>query len=112
MNAAIKCTTTCPDLEDNADLFDDLFAKVCERTESTGIPPEVILCQMIFHASREVFLGIDEVPFSSVKGVVEAAFVDCVNVVDRLDGAGISANLAARIKRSATVALNVGEVRP
>ncbi|TLG93135.1 hypothetical protein FEM54_05210 [Pseudomonas edaphica] len=112
MNAAIKCSTIQPDLEDNADLFDALFARVCKRGTSTNTPPEVILCQMIFHASREVFLGIDDVPFSSVKAVVEAAFMDCVNVIDRLDEAGASLTSSPRIKRLINVAPNLSEVRP
>jgi hypothetical protein len=112
MNAALKCAMTQPDLEDNADLFDALFAKVCRRGTSTGTPPEVILCQMIFHASREVFLGLDDVPFSSVKAVIEAAFMDCVNVVDRLDEEGASLTSAPRIKRLVNVVPNLSEVRP
>jgi hypothetical protein len=111
MKTAIKCTATWPDLEDNTDLFDALFAKVCERSENNGIPPDVILCQMIFHASREVFLSAD-VPFSSVKGVIEASFIDCVNVVDTLDERGASAKRTPQINRLANVALNVAEVRP
>lgn len=111
MNAASKCKQIQPDLEDNADLFGALFSKVCKRSESTGIPPDVILCQMIFHASREVFLSADA-PFSSVKGVIEASFIDCVNVVDTLDERRASAKRTPQINRLANVALNVAEVRP
>ncbi|MBA6130050.1 hypothetical protein H4C46_28370, partial [Pseudomonas juntendi] len=43
-----------PDLDDNSDLFSALYKMVCRRARETGLPIEVILCQMIYQATYEI----------------------------------------------------------
>ncbi|MBF8667990.1 hypothetical protein IR012_03490 [Pseudomonas putida] len=63
-----------PDFDDNSDLFSALYKMVCGRARETGLPIEVILCQMIYQASYEIVLG-GEISRQMITGIVEAAAV-------------------------------------
>lgn len=63
-----------PDLDDNSDLFSSLYKQVCRRARETGLPIEVILCQMIYQATYEIILG-GEITGQMIAGIVEAAAV-------------------------------------
>ena len=61
-----------PDFDDNSDLFSALYKMVCGRARATGLPIEVILCQMIYQGAYEILLE-GELPREVITGIVEAA---------------------------------------
>lgn len=62
---------TAPALEGNFPLFESVFKQVCEQAQADQQPCGVVLAQLIYHVSCELFYG--EMPLGHVKGVVEAA---------------------------------------
>lgn len=63
-----------PDLDDNSDLFSALYKMVCGRARTTGLPIEVILCQVIYQSAYELVLG-GEITRQMIADIVEAAAV-------------------------------------
>lgn len=61
-----------PDLTGNQPLFDSVYKAACEQAAVDHQPPEVVLAQIIYHASYELFYS-DGFTLPLVQGVVEAA---------------------------------------
>lgn len=61
-----------PDLTGNQLLFDSVYKLVCEQAAVDHQPPEVVLAQIIYHISYELFYS-DGFTLPLVQGVVEAA---------------------------------------
>lgn len=61
-----------PGFDDNGDLFRALYKMTCRRARETGLPIEVILCQVIYQAAYELVLG-DEITRQMIDDIVEAA---------------------------------------
>lgn len=60
-----------PSLTDNSALFDSVYKLVCDQAQADQQPCEVVLAQLIYHASYELFYS--DLPLGHVQGVVEAA---------------------------------------
>lgn len=65
-------TSVVPDLAANKPLFNSVYKLVCEQAAADCQPPEVVLAQIIYHSSYEMFYS-DGMTLGLVRGVVEAA---------------------------------------
>lgn len=66
-----ECCATVPDLDGNTELFNSIFKLVSIQANADNQPCEIVLIQIIYHATRELFFS--EMPYGHVQGVVEAA---------------------------------------
>lgn len=64
-------STVVPEINDNPALFDAVFKLVSDQAAADQQPCEVVLAQLIYHASYELFYS--DMPLGHVQGVVEAA---------------------------------------
>ncbi|MBA6066375.1 hypothetical protein [Pseudomonas mosselii] len=73
-----------PALDANQPLFDSVYKLVCEQAQADHQPPEVVLAQIIYHSSYELFYS-DGFTLPLVQGVVEAAALTVAREYEEAD---------------------------
>jgi hypothetical protein len=79
-------TIEAPSLHGNAALFNSVFKLVSDQAQIDQQPCEVILAQVIYHASYELFYS--DMPLGHVQGVVEAAALTVAKEYEEAESLG------------------------
>ncbi|WP_099431213.1 hypothetical protein [Pseudomonas mosselii] len=74
-----------PNLTGNQPLFNSLYKLVCAQAAADCQPPEVVLAQIIYHSSYEMFYS-DGMTLGLVQGVVEVAALVVAKEWEEVDG--------------------------
>ncbi|WP_422403589.1 hypothetical protein [Pseudomonas sp. GZD-209] len=76
-----------PELKGNSFFFDTVYKLVCGQAAADCQPPEVVLAQVIYHASYELLYS-DDFTLAHVRGLVDAAALTVAREYEEAESLG------------------------